>query len=76
MGFLVEETRSKPSKELPPGNLDIDVLVMGKRTGLSFAEINELRVRDLIEFVGAYTGKRDDKPRKATQEDIDKFFAG
>ena len=42
--------------------------------GLSFQELNELRVRDFLEMVGIYTGKKK-KVRNATQEDIDRFFA-
>lgn len=41
---------------------------------LSFVELNELRVVDLVELGDAYYGKKDDKPREATQEDIDAFF--
>jgi hypothetical protein len=50
--------------------------VSGKRVGLSFYEMNELRVRDLFEFVNIYVGKKSEKTRMATQEDIDRFFAG
>jgi hypothetical protein len=38
--------------------------------------MNELTVRELFEYVRAYTGVRDDEaPRKAAQADIDKFYA-
>lgn len=50
-------------------------MAVGKRTGLSFEEINEMRVCDLLGYARAYTGKEDDAPREATQADIDKFFA-
>lgn len=51
------------------------MLVIAKRIGLSFMELNELRVMDLFDLVESYTGKKDTGPREATQEDIDAFFA-
>jgi hypothetical protein len=39
------------------------------------AEMNEFRVKDLLAYVRAYTGAEDERPRKATQKDIDSFFA-
>jgi len=48
---------------------------MGKRAGLSFTEMNELRIQDLLDYVRAYTGQKDDAPRMATQADIDAFYA-
>lgn len=41
---------------------------------LSFFELNELRVVDLIDLGELYYRKKDDKPREATQADIDAFF--
>jgi hypothetical protein len=58
-----------------PERLDLTLLAIGKRTGLSFVEINELRVRDLLTYADIYTGNKKQKPRMATQEDIDRFFA-
>jgi len=49
--------------------------VLGKKCGLSFAEMNEFRVRDLFAYVEIYLGVAKDKPRMATLADIDKFFA-
>jgi hypothetical protein len=51
------------------------LLAIGKRTGLSFVEMNELRVRDLIAYANIYPGKKKRQDRMATQEDIDRFFA-
>jgi hypothetical protein len=58
-----------------PERLDLELLAIGKRTGLSFIEMNEFRVRDLIAFANIYPGKKESKARMATQEDIDRFFA-
>ena len=58
------------------GRIDLEIIAIGKRTKLSFCEMNELTVRELFEYVRAYTGVRDDEaPRKAAQADIDKFYA-
>ena len=55
--------------------MDVELLAVGKRSGLTFAEINEFRLQDLFDYVSAYTGTEGDKPRKATKEDINAFFA-
>jgi len=52
------------------------VLAVGKRIGLSFAEMNELRVTDLLDLARAYAGAKNDGPRMATQADIDAFYRG
>jgi len=54
--------------------IDIVVLAVGKRIGLSFAEMNELRVMDLFDLARSYMGSKDDGPRMATQVDIDAFY--
>lgn len=47
---------------------------IGKKIGLSFAEINELGLKDLIDLAKDYSGAEDDKPKDATQDDIDAFY--
>jgi len=73
----VEESKDKSKGDRDPERLDLEILAIGKKTGLSFAEINEFRVRDLLSYARAYSGKEDDKPRprKAKQKDIDSFYA-
>ena len=57
--------------------LELDLLAIGKRLGLSFEEINNLRSSDLIELAKSYMGSEEDKgPREATQQDIDAFYGG
>jgi hypothetical protein len=51
------------------------LIAIGKRSGLSFSEMNELRVCDLLAYVDIYIGKKEKKVRMATQEDIDRFFS-
>lgn len=76
--FVEEESRGqrsqKSNEEL--ARIDIELLALGKRTGLSFAEMNELTAQELLDYVKAYTGTKDNKPRMATQEDIDAFYRG
>lgn len=77
MGFWVEVENKKTSRQ-KVRRFDTALLAMGKRVGLSFAEINELSVQDLLDFVGDYAGAgdEDEGPRMATQEDIDRFYSG
>ncbi len=51
------------------------MIAIGKMARLSMQEINEFRVQDLLDFDDIISGKSDDEPRKATQVDIDKFYA-
>lgn len=80
--FFVEEAEQKlndiETHEMPE-RPDLTWLAIGKRAGLSFEEMNELRIRDLREYVDAYVDTYVDKPKRkarmATQEDIDRFFS-
>ena len=80
--FFVKETETQQSDDTvyePPERPDLELLVIGKRAGLSFDEINELTVNDLLKYVNIYvdmtTGKQKPRRRMATQADIDAFFA-
>lgn len=76
--FFVEEDRlsNEGGNSRPSERIDIEWIVVGKKAGLSLAEINEFRIRDLVAYVEIYTGADKDKPSIATQVDIDRFFAG
>lgn len=52
----------------------MSLIAIGKKIGLDFSEINELRSSDLLELAKRYMGANDDAPREATQADIDRFF--
>ncbi|PAF31858.1 hypothetical protein CHI14_09395 [Paenibacillus sp. 7516] len=56
--------------------LEIDLLAIGKRIGLSMEEMCELTCSDLIDLARSYTGQEDKKKgsREATQADIDAFY--
>jgi hypothetical protein len=77
----VPEGEQNESNAEPLERADLELLVMGKRIGLTFSEMNELTVNDLVEFVNIYvkreTEEHKQKPRRrnATQADIDAFFA-
>jgi hypothetical protein len=78
MDFFPEEVEQNENNEIPnekPERLDLTLLAIGKRTGLSFAEMNELRVRDLLAYADIYIGNKKPRARMATQEDIDRFFS-
>ena len=67
------ESNGEPS-DGEPDRLDLELLAIGKRIGLSFDEINVFRVRDLIKFVRIYTGNNGENTvRQATQTDFDSF---
>jgi len=55
--------------------MDLELLSIGKKAGLSFDEINMFRVRDLIKFVQIYTGNNEETEtvRQAGQADFDAF---
>ena len=75
MGSFVEESKGKSKSNRDPERLDLELLAIGKKSGLSFAEMNEFRVRDLFAYVRVHTGAKDNRPRKANQEDINSFYA-
>jgi hypothetical protein len=78
MDFFAEESERKENNDTiyeQPERLDLELIAIGKRTGLSFSEMNELRVRDLLAYADIYIGKKEKKARMATQEDIDRFFS-
>ena len=54
--------------------MDLELLAIGKKMGLSFDEMNMFRVRDLIKFVRIYTGNDEEtEVRQANQADFDRW---
>lgn len=79
MDFFVKGRGESPSPQAQDNdlnNFEIELLAIGKKIGLSFAELNELRVTDLFAMAEIYSGRKGDKPRAATQVDIDAFYGG
>ena len=67
------ESNGEPS-DTEPDRMDLELLAMGKKTGLTFEEMNLFRVRDLLKFVQIYTGNDEEtEVRQATQADFDAF---
>lgn len=58
----------------PEGEFDFEmgILVMAKKTKLSFEELNLLSLNDFFNYLDSYT--EDLGERKATQSDIDDFY--
>jgi hypothetical protein len=67
------ESNGEPS-DTEPDRMDLELLVIGKKTGLSFDEINLFRVRDLLKYIQIYTGSGEGtEVRQATQADFDRW---
>lgn len=67
------ESNGEPSDE-EPERIDLELLAIGKKAGLTFEEMNLMRVRDLIKFVRIYSGNNEEETeRQATQADFDAF---
>jgi len=70
----VETNDNGEPSDTEPDRMDIELLVMGKKTGLTFEEMNLFRVRDLLKFVQIYTGNDEEtEVRQATQADFDRW---
>ena len=67
------ESNGEPS-DTEPDRMDLELLAIGKKAGLTFDEMNLMRVRDLIKFVRIYSGNNEEETeRQATQADFDNF---
>lgn len=55
---------------------EVSLLVAAKKSKLSFEELNLLSLNDFFNYLDMYMGEKEEeeKPRIATQEDIDKFY--
>lgn len=71
---MPESKGQSGTNEESDGKLALRLLALGKKSGLSFAEINELRATDLLDLARFYAGTDDDKPKEASQDDIDAFY--
>jgi len=72
----VEASDNGELSDTEPDRMDLELLSIGKKAGLSFDEMNLLRVRDLLKYVQIYTGSGDEETetvRQATQTDFDRW---
>lgn len=70
-----QNQKQSQSKKQSDDNFEISLLVIAKRVGLSFEEINMMTLQELFDFVDLWAGGNSDGPVEATQADIDKFFS-
>ena len=81
MGFLPSENQNKNQNQsrnqIQADRIDLVLLDNGKKIGLSFEEMNNMRVCDLLEMIEIDIGGgiQNRSAPKATQRDIDKLFA-
>ena len=60
--------------EIPENfDLEMSVLVMAKRMGLSFVELKEMTMQEFLDYSDLWVG--DDGPKEASQKDIDYFYS-
>ena len=77
MAFFVQQWHSnQDNQQTSTENLALKVLVIGKKMGLAFKEMNELRLQDLFLMADIYCGEEPPAVREATQEDIDRLYGG
>jgi hypothetical protein len=68
------QSQQKKQSNIDFNDLELSILVSAKKAGLSFVELNDLRVCDYVKFMEIYTGEADNKPKQATQDDIDRLL--
>jgi len=82
MAFFVEknleENQRQNKNRETDDKLHLIIIAMSKKMNMSFEELNQFRVKDFLETFNIFTGKssqndlkENNKPRKATQADID-----
>lgn len=68
-------TDSNHTEEKENYNYEISLLVIAKKVGLSFDELNYFTLDEFYDFVDIYIGDEEDRPRQASQNDIDNFYS-
>lgn len=71
--FFVPPTSLRKAKDSDSRSIDmaLEWLLVGKKLGLSFEEMNELRIRDIALMADIMVGET---VTEATQEDIDRLL--
>jgi hypothetical protein len=70
----VETNDNGEPSDTEPDRMDLELLAIGKKAGLTFDEMNLFRVRDLLKYIQIYTGNDEGtEVRQATQADFDRW---
>jgi hypothetical protein len=70
----VETNDNGGPSDTEPDRMDLELLAIGKKAGLTFDEMNLMRVRDLLKYIQIYTGNDEGtEVRQATQADFDRW---
>lgn len=56
-------------------NFEVSLLVIAKKLGLTFEELNLMTLQDFIDYVDLWTDEHEETECMATQEDIDSFYS-
>lgn len=72
--FVESNLASESNEEIPEDfNYELSLLIMAKKVGLSFDELNLFTLNDFIKYINLYVGN--DEEQGATQDDINDFYA-
>lgn len=71
--FIAEEKLKNNSSSKNTDNYEISLLVMAKKVGLSFGELNIFSLDEFLDYVDIWIGEEGTK--EADQNDIDKFYS-
>lgn len=73
--FVTSRNKNLRNKPVPEDfNYEVSLLVMAKRMGLSFDELNMMTLQDFIDFAEMWTGDYE-ADQEATQADIGRFYS-
>lgn len=73
--FVTSRNQNQSNKPIPKDfNYEVSLLVMAKRMGLSFDELNEMTLQDFMDFIEIWIGDNEEE-YEATQADIDRFYS-
>ena len=75
--FASKRTERKPrnNDEIPDDGLSVERVILAAKTlHFSIDEIRKLTMGEVLTYIDLSLPEKDDKPRKATQADIDRFL--
>ena len=73
--FVTSRNQNQSNKPIPKDfNYEVSLLVMAKRMGLSFDELNMMTLQYFMDFIEMWTGDYEAE-HEATQADIDRFYS-